>query len=58
MSEDDTKNFLCMGADRCNVFRPGKSRSEKNTKIFKRGNKFDGDPAKDSEGKLGRREGL
>ena len=40
------------------MFRPGKSRSEKNAKIFKRGNEFDGDPAKDSEGKLGRREGL
>ena len=24
------------------MFRPGKSRSEKNSKIFKRGNEFDG----------------
>ena len=49
--EDDTENFSCTGADRCNVFRPGVKRMSKEEMSSM------GDPAKDSEGKLRRWEG-
>ena len=58
MSEDNTENFSCTGADvMCSdQERVGVKRMPRD--VLKEETSSMGDPAKDKEGELGRREGL